>query len=141
MNFQTATQILPDGPSLNRAFSITAIPNELWVVYGDYDVNFNPYPLDRLGFGHLQNMSWVNVPYSDQFDARSLVNVTVNPSSPIWFRLNHSVLNVVQAPIPLPIETAPAAPISLQFKCNVRSAVDFAIAGPKITAPTFANGI
>lgn len=77
----TTTQILPDGPLLNNTFSITAIPNELWVVYGDYDVGYNPYPLDRRGISHLQESAWTNIPYTVDFDARSLVHTTVNPSN------------------------------------------------------------
>jgi hypothetical protein len=74
-------QILPDGPLLNNTFSITAIPNELWVVYGDYNAGYNPYPLDRRGVSHLQELAWTNIPYTAEFDARSLVHATVNPSN------------------------------------------------------------
>lgn len=77
----TTNQILPDGPLQNIAFSITAVPNELWVVYGDYDVGFNPYPLDDRGVSHLKEGSWTNIPYTSEYDAKSLVSVTVNPSN------------------------------------------------------------
>jgi ligand-binding sensor domain-containing protein len=53
----------------------------LWVVYGDYDTSFNPYPLDDRGVSHLQDMAWVNIPYTPEYDAKSLVSVTVNPSN------------------------------------------------------------
>ena len=76
-----ANQILPDGPLLNNTFSITAIPNELWVVYGDYNAGYNPYPLDRRGVSHLEELAWTNIPYTAEFDARSLVHATVNPSN------------------------------------------------------------
>jgi len=77
----SANQILPDGPLLNNTFSITAIPNELWVVYGDYNAGYNPYPLDRRGVSHLQEQGWTNIPYTPEFDARSIVHATVNPSN------------------------------------------------------------
>ncbi|MEM6720748.1 MAG: two-component regulator propeller domain-containing protein [Bacteroidota bacterium] len=77
----TGNQILPDGPLLNNTFSITAIPNELWVVYGDYTAGYNPYPLDDRGVSHLQDMSWTNIPYDPAFDAKSIVHATVNPSN------------------------------------------------------------
>lgn len=76
-----ASQILPDGPLLNNTFSITAIPNELWVVYGDYTAGYDPYPLDSRGVSHLQESAWTNIPYTTDFDARSLVHATVNPSN------------------------------------------------------------
>jgi len=77
----TANQILPDGPLLNNAFALKAIPNELWVGFWDYNTGYNPYPLDDRGVSHLQDLSWVNIPYTDEFDAKSLVHVTVNPSN------------------------------------------------------------
>lgn len=79
-NIMSVTQILPDGPSSNNAFSVTAFADELWVVYGDYDVFYNPYPLDTRGVSHFEDLSWTNIPYTEEFDARSLVHVTVNPS-------------------------------------------------------------
>lgn len=80
-SLMTVNQILPDGPLLNNAFALKAIPNELWVVYGDYDTGYNPYPLDNRGVSHLQDMAWVNIPYTSEFDVKSLVHVTVNPSN------------------------------------------------------------
>jgi sugar lactone lactonase YvrE len=74
-------QILPDGPLLNNTFSITAIPNELWVVYGDYNSGYDPYPLDERGVSHLQDMAWTNIPYTPDYDALSIVHATVNPSN------------------------------------------------------------
>ncbi len=77
----TANQILPNGPLLNNTFSITAIPNELWVVYGDYTAGYDPYPLDNRGVSHLEDMAWTNIAYTPDFDAKSIVHATVNPSN------------------------------------------------------------
>jgi hypothetical protein len=74
-------QILPDGPLLNNTFSITAIPNELWVVYGDYNSGYDPYPLDERGVSHLRDMAWTNIPYTPEYDALSIVHATINPSN------------------------------------------------------------
>lgn len=76
-----ANQILPDGPLLNDTFSITAAPNQLWVVYGDYTAGYDPYPLDNRGVSHLEDMAWTNIPYSPDFDAKSIVHATINPSN------------------------------------------------------------
>lgn len=79
----TVSEIHPQGPLLNSAFAIKSVPgNELWVVFGDYDVFLNPYPLDSRGISHLRANSWVNIPFSNLFNARSLVHVTPNPSNP-----------------------------------------------------------
>jgi hypothetical protein len=99
-----ATQILPDGPLLNNAFSITAIPNELWVVYGDYDTGYNPYPLDTRGVSHLQDLAWVNIPYTQDFDVRSLVHVTVNPSNTNEVYVSSFFSGILQIEDNVPIE-------------------------------------
>ncbi|MGO1584994.1 MAG: type IX secretion system anionic LPS delivery protein PorZ, partial [Mesonia sp.] len=53
----------PDGPLRNDVFSLSVIPNEVWVTYGEYDVFFNPYPLKRAGVSHLVNEEWINIPF------------------------------------------------------------------------------
>lgn len=77
-----ATQILPDGPLLNTAFAIDASPGQLWVNFGDVDVDFNPFPLSRNGISNLREGVWTNIPYPELFDANDLVNVSINPNDP-----------------------------------------------------------
>ncbi|WP_340077076.1 two-component regulator propeller domain-containing protein [Leptobacterium sp. I13] len=76
-----AEEIHPQGPLLNSAFSIRALPNELWVVFGEHTVFYNPFPLNSRGISHLKENTWVNIPFEDLFDARSLVYVTPNPDN------------------------------------------------------------
>lgn len=73
--------VSPDGPAMNRVFDMTAIPNELWVVYGEYDKNFNPYPINRRPLSHFSNEKWTNISY-DEFEMSELSDVAVNPSNP-----------------------------------------------------------
>lgn len=72
-------EIHPEGPLLNSAFSITALPNQLWVTFGDYTEYFDPYPLTRQGVSHLINEEWVNIPYDSLLGATDLNWVSVNP--------------------------------------------------------------
>lgn len=74
-------EIHPEGPLLNKPFSIKAIPNNLWVTYGDYSVTLNPYPLDSYGISHLKNKEWINIPYSDVFEAKCLNAISINPQN------------------------------------------------------------
>ncbi|MFH6767540.1 two-component regulator propeller domain-containing protein [Gaetbulibacter aquiaggeris] len=74
-------EIHPDGPILNKPFSIQASPNNLWVTFGDYDLFFNPYPLDSYGMSHLKNEKWINTPYAELFDAKSLNAISINPEN------------------------------------------------------------
>ncbi|MEH6407758.1 MAG: two-component regulator propeller domain-containing protein [Leeuwenhoekiella sp.] len=77
-----ALQVLPDGPLRNDAFSIEAVPDQLWVVFGDYSVSLNPYPLKKRGLSHLRNETgWVNIPYDETLNANNMVNITINPEN------------------------------------------------------------
>lgn len=79
-------QILPDGPLLNNSFSIDATPGQLWVVFGEVDVNFNPFPLTRRGISNLNSEGWTNISY-DELEAQvgaevtNLVEVSINPEN------------------------------------------------------------
>ena len=76
-------QILPDGPLRNDPFSIEAGPNEIWAVFGDYNEDFNPYPLKQRGLSHLsEKTGWINLSYPEIRNANNLVNITINPENP-----------------------------------------------------------
>jgi len=83
-NSSSATQILPDGPLSNKAFTIDASPGQLWVGFGAVDVNFNPFPLSRIGISHLLvDEGWNNIPYEElPSRATDLVEVSINPNNP-----------------------------------------------------------
>jgi len=72
-------EIHPSGPLLNSPFSINAKANNLWVTFGEYDLFYNPYPLNRRGFSHLINDEWINIPFEDALGAISLNAISVNP--------------------------------------------------------------
>ena len=59
-------QLLPNGPLENDIFDIEAIANELWAVYGNYSVGYDPFPLTEKGASHfVVDSGWVNIPSSD----------------------------------------------------------------------------
>ncbi|SFZ89868.1 hypothetical protein SAMN05428642_101608 [Flaviramulus basaltis] len=72
-------EIHPDGPLLNIPFSIEVEPNGLWVTFGEYDLYYNPYPLNSRGFSHLKEDEWINNPYSEVLTAKCLNEIAVNP--------------------------------------------------------------
>lgn len=79
-----AEQILPDGPILNEPFAIDASPGQLWVGFGDVDVNFNPFPLSRRGISNLRDETWTNIPYEELeaavgAEVTDIVRVIINP--------------------------------------------------------------
>ncbi|MEW4923176.1 two-component regulator propeller domain-containing protein [Algibacter sp. 2305UL17-15] len=79
INATSFEEIRPDGPLLNIPFSIEAKYNNLWVTYGEYNNELNPYPLNSRGFSVLKETGWVNTPYSAVFEAKCLNTISVNP--------------------------------------------------------------
>jgi len=80
-------QILPTGPLFNQPFAIAASPNQLWVVFGGFDVFFNPFPLTRRGISNLRNEQWTNIDYEELTetlgvtDVNDLSYVIINPEN------------------------------------------------------------
>jgi len=81
-NGELNNQIKPNGPTENNAFTITAVNNEVWIVYGAHSVSGNPSPITKKGFSHLKNNVWNNTPYDSVLGAGNLINVSVNPFDP-----------------------------------------------------------
>jgi len=72
-------ELHPEGPLLNTPFSIQTEPNGLWVTFGEYDLYYNPYPLNKRGISHLRNDEWINNRYSEVLGAMCLNSIAVNP--------------------------------------------------------------
>ncbi|MDC8005376.1 two-component regulator propeller domain-containing protein [Aureisphaera galaxeae] len=87
---QDVLQALPDGPILNKPFSIDTSPGQLWVTFGDLTATSNPFPLSRFGISNLREETWTNIPYEtlntglggSVREPTDLVNVTINPNNP-----------------------------------------------------------
>ncbi len=78
-------EIHPEGPTSNKVFSIEANDNNLWVVYGGYNISYDPLG-KRLGYSHYNGSSiesslWINKDYDTNFPAKDLVHVTLDPST------------------------------------------------------------
>lgn len=71
----------PSGPFKNNIFSIDASPNGSWVVYGDYDISYNPYGLDTYGVSKYSSSGWLNIPYDNVLGAKSMTRIIVNPNN------------------------------------------------------------
>lgn len=82
-----STQILPNGPIRNGPFALDSSPGQLWVSYGETDIDFNPFPLSRYGVSHLKDTVWNNISYKNLSEAvnaepTDLMKVTINPNNP-----------------------------------------------------------
>jgi ligand-binding sensor domain-containing protein len=75
-----AEQILPDGPIDNRPFSIDVSPGQIWVAFGEVDVDFNPFPPTNKGISHFKEGSWINYEFEEIFETNDIVNVAIDPN-------------------------------------------------------------
>lgn len=75
-------EIKPEGPYSNNAFKINAENGNVWVTYGAYDDQYNPYPLDSRGISHLEEEEWTNTPFDSLLGARELNTISPNPFNP-----------------------------------------------------------
>ncbi len=69
----------PGCPLMNIPFAADIYDGQIYVVYGDYDQLYNPYPLDRRGISRYDGKHWINIPYDD-FKKVSLTDVKINPA-------------------------------------------------------------
>jgi len=92
----TSFQVIkPDGPSRNNIFAIQTTPtNKLWAVYGDYNIEYNPYPLESYGVSKFSDTGWLEIPFEDVLNANSIVRIAVNPKNEnqVYFSSFHSGL-------------------------------------------------
>jgi hypothetical protein len=77
----TFDNITPIGPSRNNIFATQATATQLWAVYGDYDIFYNPYPLDDLGMSKYTTAGWLNIPFDDVLGAKSMSRIAINPAN------------------------------------------------------------
>lgn len=77
----TFANTTPKGPERNNIFSLDVSTNTLWAVYGNYDTNYNPYDLDSYGVGKYNTSGWLNIPYSEVYDAKSMTRIIINPAN------------------------------------------------------------
>ncbi|GAA4110645.1 two-component regulator propeller domain-containing protein [Aquimarina addita] len=80
-NTLTPVTISPEGPLLNTIFGLEAFNDNLWVVFGEYDINYNPFPLQQQGISKLTANGWTNISKDDVLGVTSLTHITINPAN------------------------------------------------------------
>ena len=73
--------ITPDGPQRSKIFSLEKTTNFLWVAYGEYTSNYNPFPLDYFGISKLTPAGWETIPNDALDNAASIVDIVTNPNN------------------------------------------------------------
>ena len=79
-NTAVFNNVTPQGAFRNRVFGVKATSNGTWMVYGDYNAGFNPYPLDSFNVSKYANDVWTDIPYNALFGAKSISSITVKPT-------------------------------------------------------------
>lgn len=79
-NPQTITNLSPQGAFRNRVFGLKNYSKGFWCVYGDYTINFNPYPLDSYSVSKYDSEGkvWKDIKYDDLFAAKSISSVYID---------------------------------------------------------------
>ena len=72
--------ISPQGPLLNSIFDIEHLQQELWIAHGDYNLFYNPYPLEKYGLSRYVDKQWENIPNDQLFNADSFVRTVAHPT-------------------------------------------------------------
>ena len=79
-------KIVPNGPNGNNHFGIKADQDQLWAVYGDHTISYNPGGGSSLpdvqGYNYFKDNVWTYKTHSEALNARSLIDMSVNPFNP-----------------------------------------------------------
>lgn len=78
----TSENISPKGTINNKVFRVKAFSKGFWAVYGDYNKDYDPYPLDNYNVTkfHVDN-GWKEITYSQLFNAKSISGILINPKN------------------------------------------------------------
>lgn len=77
---ESYTEIHPEGPLSNDIFSIDSFENNLWVVYGGYDVTYTPSQ-KREGYSHYDGENWININFDSNNPTTDLVHITIDETA------------------------------------------------------------
>lgn len=82
-NLSSCQNITPDGPLRSNIFSLEKTANNLWAVYGAYNIDYNPFipTLNYLGISRLGSNGWLNIQNSDIFGAAAIVDIIATPAN------------------------------------------------------------
>lgn len=109
-NSQNISYLSPQGPFRNRIFGLKNYSKGFWCVYGDYTINFNPYPLDSYPVSKFEiaNNKWTDIAYENLFSAKSISGIYIDPKdeSNVYLSSYYSGLIKLQNDVPQNIYNA-----------------------------------
>ena len=127
-------EIHPDGPLNNTVFSIEAIPNELYAVFGGYSNSFSfSGGLARTGVSHLIDKEWKNISFEEikavGSDPFYLSHISINPFNPrqVFISSHYSGLLEFNDDVPTKLynqDNSTLEPFTADFKLTTVGAFD-----------------
>jgi hypothetical protein len=80
-NTTVLNNVTPQGAYRNKVFAVKTSSKGTWMVYGDYNAGFNPYPLDSFNISkYTEADGWKDFPYNTLLGAKSITSITVKPA-------------------------------------------------------------
>lgn len=80
-NTTVLNNVTPQGAYRNKVFAVKTSSKGTWMVYGDYNAGFNPYPLDSFNISkYIEPDGWKDFPYNTLLGAKSITSITVKPT-------------------------------------------------------------
>jgi len=76
---QNFSEIHPKGPLSNDVFSIASQKNNVWFVYGGYNVAYTPLEI-RQGYSHYNGEDWINTAFNPMIPVLDMVHITIDPN-------------------------------------------------------------
>jgi hypothetical protein len=102
--------IMPEGPKRNYIFAIKSSSNNLWISYGGYDLEYNPYlffqfNLTSFDISRVNSTEWKHIPFADLLNARSMSKITIDPNNEniVYFHSYNDGLLKIENDIPTTI--------------------------------------
>jgi len=95
---------IPAGPIKNKVYSIKSTADNLWCVFGDNSLTYNPYfpTLGRYGISKLTPDGWIHTPYENVLGATNLSKILTAPNNEniVYIGSNYSGILKIENDIP-----------------------------------------
>lgn len=73
-------EIHPEGPLSNSVFNIAVKDNNLWVVYGGYNLTYTPVGTQK-GYSHFNGGNWINTKLDPSMPFSDLSYISIDPNA------------------------------------------------------------
>ncbi len=81
-DLESVIKVHPQGPLFNNVFSMKLVLHKLWMAFGEYSSDYNPYPYKARGVNmyNILQEEWLTIPSDSLLGFRNLSNIVYNPT-------------------------------------------------------------